>query len=78
VPRSSAAALRKAGMTSSANRWRVRRSSVTTMKVPTPFKPPLGHVVSSLKAVGSRRDGGKLTQLDGPLMALNALTQNQR
>jgi hypothetical protein len=28
--------------------------------------------------VGSRRDGGKLTQLDGPLMALNALTQNQR
>jgi hypothetical protein len=48
------------------------------MKVPTPFKPPLGHVVSSLKAVGSRRDGGKLTQLDGPLMALNALTQNQR
>lgn len=28
--------------------------------------------------VGSRRDGGKLTQLDGPLMALNALTQDQR
>ncbi len=27
--------------------------------------------------VGSRRDGGKLTQLDGPLMVLNALTQNQ-
>jgi len=24
--------------------------------------------------VGSRHDGGKLTQLDGPLMALNALT----
>jgi len=28
--------------------------------------------------VGSLRDDGRLTQLDGPLMAPNALTQNQR
>jgi hypothetical protein len=54
VPRSSAAALRKAGMTSSANRWRVGRSSVTTMKVPTPFKPPLERVVSAFKSYGSK------------------------
>ena len=54
VPRSSAAALRRAGMTSSARRWRVGRSSVTRMKVPAPFKSPLGHVVSAFKSYGSK------------------------
>ncbi len=29
-----------------------------------------------VRNLGSRRDGGKLTQLDDPLMALNALRTN--
>jgi hypothetical protein len=48
LPRSAATAVRKAGMTSSADRWMPVRSFVTTMKVPVGVVLEHREVVSPL------------------------------